>query len=43
MGFGYRLYPSYNHYEYFASDVAAGHKAPPELKKHKPKAPKVKD
>lgn len=26
-------------YEYFAKDVAAGYKAPPELKKHKPKAP----
>lgn len=30
-------------YEYFAADVAAGYKEPPELKRHKPKAPEVGD
>jgi len=30
-------------YEYFAADVAAGYKAPPELKAPKPKAPEIKD
>lgn len=30
-------------YEYFAADVAAGYKEPPELERHKPKAPEVRD
>lgn len=30
-------------YEYFATDIAAGLKAPPELKKRKPKAPEIED